>query len=95
MLKKLITVTIAATAALSLSGCAGLAQDAITKNASYEAGVLIGKATTQDTLDVLSDGTIETFCGAIAEETEKVSTEADFSVDEFTKGCVEGFNEAN
>jgi hypothetical protein len=93
MLKKLFIITIASTAALSLSGCSGLASNALIANASFETGLLLGQSTTQETLDLLSDGTIETYCSDFAAETESVSTIDEFSAEEFTKGCIQGFEE--
>jgi Flp pilus assembly protein TadD len=96
-MKKLITIAVASAVAFSLAGCAGagLANDAVVANASYEAGQLIGKATTQDTLDLLSDGDIDTFCSDLATQTADVSTLDSFDEDQFTNGCVDGYNEAN
>lgn len=94
-MKKLLTITIAAGLAFSLAGCAGAANKAVVANASYEAGKLIGKSTTQDTIDLLGDGDIDTFCTDLGDQTADVSTVDDFSSEEFAKGCVDGFNEAN
>jgi hypothetical protein len=95
MLTKLTTATIATIVAISLSGCSGITSDSLISNASYEAGVLVGKSATQEALDMWSDGTIDTFCEALAQEALKVPTIEDFSSEEFTKGCVEGYKDAN
>jgi hypothetical protein len=96
-MKKLITIAIASTFALGLAGCSGpdLVNDALIGNASYEAGQLVGQATTQDSLDILSDGDIDTFCSDLGSQTADVTTLDNFSEDEFVKGCLDGFNEAN
>ena len=95
-MKKVLTIAIATGLAFSLSGCAGaVAQKAVVSNASYEAGKLIGKSTTQDTIDLLGDGDIDTFCTDLGAQTADVSTVDDFDQDEFARGCVDGFNEAN
>ena len=80
---------------MSLSGCAGITADALINNASYEAVVLVGKSATKEALEMLSDGTIESFCERFAQEADKVATVEDFSVEEFSKGCLEGYNQAN
>jgi len=96
-MKKLITIAIASTFALGLAGCsgAGLVDDAIVASASYDTGKAIGEATTQESLDILSDGDIDTFCSDLGSQTADVSTLDNFSEDEFVNGCVDGFNEAN
>jgi hypothetical protein len=96
-MKKLITIAIASTLAFGLAGCAGadLINDAAIDSGSYEAGKLIGKATTQESLDVLGDGDIDTFCSDLGSQTADVTTLDNFSEDEFVEGCVAGFTEAN
>jgi ABC-type glycerol-3-phosphate transport system substrate-binding protein len=92
-MKKLITIAIAAAVAFSLAGCsgAGLANNA----ASYKSGKNIGQATNQDALELMGYSDIDTFCSDLSQDSEITTSTEGFSEDEFVKGCVDGFNEAN
>ena len=97
-MKKILTIAIAATAVFGLSGCSAVADAASNQavaDASYEAGKLIGKGTTADTITALGSADINEFCTSLATQTAGLGTVKNFSEEQFVKGCVEGYNSAN
>jgi hypothetical protein len=89
-MKKIKLFAACAAIVLTLAGCSNALE-----SVSYAAGKTYGSALTQEQIDILANGDVDAFCEYNANSVDEAGTYSDFNPDEFTRGCIDGFNEKN